>query len=338
MLANAVNRLAGSIAAVLGASILCFIFLRLVPSDPARLVLGEFASDEAVAKLNDAMGLNDPIWVQYAEYIGAFVTGDWGFAYTSGQPVSALVAGRVPATLELGLFAFALTIAASLSLAILATYRRRPLVDAAVRSVANVGLGVPRFFLGIVLLIVLSKELGIFPGPDGRLGRSEPPPEVTRLYTIDALLAGQWSTFWDAFMHLILPAVTMALPAIGLLTRLLRANLLDVANEPFILVSRSKGLRRHLAFIRHALPNAVLPTLTAAGIILGHVIAGSVLVEHVFNWPGLGGLVVDGILSEDYAPVQAYVLLTAIVYVVVNLLVDVLSGFIDPRVRERPSL
>jgi peptide/nickel transport system permease protein len=301
-------------------------------------VLGEFASQEAVDNLTEAMGLDEPLHVQYWNYIVNFFQGDWGFAYSAGQPVTELMGSRIPATLELGMFAFIFSFVGALALAILATYRRRPVVDGIVRSIASFGLGTPRFFLGLVALIIFSKHIPIFPGPDGRLSLEvEAPPTVTHLYTVDALIAGQWATFKDAFMHLVLPALTLGLPALAFLTRLLRANLLDVAREPFILVARGKGLRRSTAFVRHALPNAFLPTLAASGIVLGHVIAGSVLVEHVFNWPGVGALVVDGILGEDYAPVQAFVLLAAIVYVACNLLADILSGIIDPRVRVEPT-
>jgi ABC-type dipeptide/oligopeptide/nickel transport system permease component len=328
------SRMLGSVAAVLGASIFAFVFLRIVPGNPARLILGEFASQQAVDNLTRSLGLDQPLWVQYKNYIVQFFQGDWGFAYSTGQPVTEMMGSRMPATIELGLYSFAFSFFGALILAILATYRRRPLVDSGVRGIASFGLGVPPFFIGLLLLIIFSKDLSLFPGPEGRLGvSSEPPPAVTRLYTIDALLAGQWGTFRDALMHLALPAVTLGLSSLGFLTRLLRANLLDISREPFILVARGKGQRRATAFVRHGLPNAFLPMLAASGIVMGHVIAGSVLVEHVFNWPGVGALVVDGILAEDYAPVQAFVLLSAIVYVVCNLIVDIVSGVVDPRVR-----
>jgi ABC-type dipeptide/oligopeptide/nickel transport system permease component len=169
--------------------------------------------------------------------------------------------------------------------------------------------------------------LAFFPPPP------PPPPEVTRLYTVDALIAGQPGVFLDALRHLFLPAVALGLAPFAYLVRLLRANLLEVSREPFIVVVRSKGIGRWTAFARHALPNAFLPTLTASGLLLAQLLGGSVLVEKVFNWPGVGALVVDSILRQDYAVVQAFILLSAFAYVSINLVVDVLYGVIDPRVR-----
>jgi ABC-type dipeptide/oligopeptide/nickel transport system permease component len=331
------DRVVGSIAAVLGASIFAFVFLRIVPSDPARLFLGEFASQEAVDNLTRALGLDKSIPVQYWDYMSAFFTGDWGFSYSTGYPVTTLLGQRFPATIELGLYSFAFTFFGAVILAILATYRRNRIVDNLVRSFASFGQGIPPFFLGLLMLILLSKYAGILPGPDGRLSlETEPPRTITHMYTIDALLTGRWDAFTDAFSHLVLPAITLGLSPLAYLTRLLRANLLDISREPFILVARGKGQRRWTAFVRHAIPNAFLPMLAASGLVAGHVIAGSVLVEHVFNWPGVGALVVDGILREDFAPVQAFVFLSALVYVLTNLIVDILSGFVDPRVRVKP--
>jgi peptide/nickel transport system permease protein len=329
-----VGRVVGALVAILGASIVSFLFLRLAPGDPARLFLGDFASEDALAQLREDLGLNDPFYVQYLDYMRDFVRGDWGFAYSVGQPVTTQLENRLPATIELGLYAFLFAFLGALLLALVATYRRRPLVDGSVRAVTFLGLGTPPFWVGLVVLIVFSERLGWLPGPDGRLSlETQPPPTVTHLYTVDALLGGEFATFWDAASHLVLPVVTLGLAPLAFLVRLLRANLLEVAHEPFILVARSKGLGRWAAFSRHALPNAFLPTLTAGGLILGQLLAGSVLVEKVFNWPGIGALVTDGILRQDFAVVQAFILISAILYVLVNLVVDLLYGVIDPRVR-----
>jgi len=169
---------------------------------------------------------------------------------------------------------------------------------------------------------------------DGRLSpTATAPPQVTGFYTIDALLAGQWGTFWDAAMHLVLPAVTLGFILFAVLVRLLRANLLGVEREHFLLVVKSKGIARWPAFVRHAVPNAVLPTMTAAGLLLAELLTGSVLVERVFNWPGVGGLIVDSIQRKDYAVTQAFILLVALAYVIVNAVVDLLYILIDPRTR-----
>ena len=328
------SRLGSSLAAIFGASIIAFVFLRVLPGDPARLIAGPLASEETIATTQEELGLNDPLWTQYWDYISSFVQGDWGFSFGAGQPVTEQVGNRLPASIELGMYAFLLSFVCAVACALFVTYRRRPVADATVRGISFIGLGTPPFWLGLVLLIVFFESWSVLPGPEGRLSPgTSPPPEVTRLYTIDALLAGDPATFWDAFEHLILPSVALGLAPFAYLVRLLRASLLEVSREPFIVVARSKGLRRWTAFARHALPNAFLPTLTAAGLILAQLIAGSVLVEKVFDWPGVGALIVDSILRQDFAVVQAFILLGAFAYVAVNLLVDILYGVIDPRVR-----
>jgi len=333
------GRLAGALFSIFGASIVSFAVLRIAPGDPTRLFLGDFASEEALTQLRQDLGLGDPIYVQYVDYMRDFLRGDWGFAYSVGQPVTTQLESRLPATIELGLYAFIFAFVGALVLALLATYRHRPLVDGSVRAVSFFGLGTPPFWFSFIAQIVFFERLSVLPGPDGRLSLATvPPPTLTHLYTVDALLAGQLGTFADAVSHLFLPAVTLGLAPLAFLVRLLRANLLEVSREPFIVVARSKGLGRWTAFSRHALPNAFLPTLTAGGLLLGQLLAGSVLVEKVFNWPGVGALVTDGILRQDFAVVQAFILLSAFVYVLVNLVVDMLYGVIDPRVRVRRNL
>jgi peptide/nickel transport system permease protein len=328
------SRLLGSLIAIFGASILAFVILRVLPGDPARLVVGPLAPPEAVAAQAAEMGIDQPLYVQYVRYMTAFFQGDWGFSYSTGQPVSTQIANRLPASIELGLYAFLFALVAALILALVVTYRRQPVFDSIVRGASFIGYGTPPFFAGLVLILVFSSWLGILPGPDGRLSVGIVPPQtVTGFYTVDALLAGEWGTFWDAFTHILLPAVALGLAEFAFLVRLLRANLLDISREPFLVVARGKGLHRWTAYHRHALPNAFLPTLTASGLILGQFLAGSVLVEKVFNWPGVGLLVVNSILRQDFVVVQAFILLSAFIFVLVNFVVDSLYGVIDPRVR-----
>lgn len=334
MLRVVTSRLASAFVAVIGASLISFALLRLAAGNPARLVLGPFATPQQLNAFGRQLGLDQPLWVQYWRYLSAFVRGDWGYSFGNGQDVTTLMGNRLPASLELGLFAFVLALVLAVALALLATYRRRPIADGTVRALSWLGLGMPPFWLGLLLLLLFFQVLGWLPGPEGRLGvGTVPPPAVTHFYTVDALLAGQWSTFWDAYKHLLLPAVALGFAPFAFLVRLLRVNLLEVRQEPFLVVVRSKGIGRFETFARHALPNAFLPTLTAAGLILAQLVAGSLLVEKVFDWPGVGDLVVNAILRRDYAVVQTFILLSATVYVIVNAAVDVLYGVIDPRVR-----
>jgi len=328
------SKLSGALMAIFGASVFAFIFMRVFPGNPARLIVGPLASNEAIVQQEKTMGLDKPLWVQYWRYIKGIFTGDWGFAYSAGETVKHEIIARLPASAELGLYAFLFAFVLAVILALAATYRHRPWVDGTIRGVSFLGLGTPPFWFGLIVLLLFSQVWGIFPGPDGRLGpNTTPPPTYTHFYTIDAVAAGQWGTAWDALRHLMLPAITLGLAPFAFLVRLLRANLLDVSRENFIVVVRSKGLGRWPAFSHHALPNAFLPTLTASGLLLAQLISGSVLVEKVFNWPGIGALIVDSILRQDFAVVQTFVLLSAVAYVAVNFAVDVLYGVIDPRVR-----
>jgi ABC-type dipeptide/oligopeptide/nickel transport system permease component len=328
------DKLGGALLAIFGASLVAFIFLRALPGNPARLILGPLATPQAIVEQEHAMGLNQPLYVQYWRYIDGIFSGNWGFSYSTGETVRHEIFARLPASAELGLFAFLFAFVFAVLLALIATYRRRPWVDRTIRAISFFGLGTPPFWFGLIALLVLSQVWPIFPGPEGRLGANvTPPPTLTHFYTIDALIAGQWSTEVNALWHLALPAITLGLAPFAFLVRLLRANLLDTSRESFIVVARSKGLSRWTAFARHALPNAFLPTLTAGGLLLAQLLAGSVLVEEVFNWPGVGALVVNSVLDQDYTVVQTFVLLSAVAYVVVNFVVDMLYGVIDPRVR-----
>jgi len=328
------NRIVGALIAVFGASLVAFVFLRLFPGDPARLVVGPLATPAQLAVVRHDMGLDKSLPVQYWDFISGFFTGDWGYSFGNGQDVMTLMRDRIPASLELGLYAFLGAFVSAVVLALVATYRRRPFVDGSVRTLSFIGLGTPPFWLGLLLLLLFFAHLGWLPGPEGRLDpATTPPPHYTGLYTIDAMIARQWATYWVAVQHLILPAFALGFASFAYLVRLLRANLLDVSREPFLVVVRSKGISHWTAFVRHALPNAFLPTLTASGLILAQLIAGSVLVEKVFNWPGVGQLVVDSILRKDFAVVETFILLSAFVYVFLNAFVDVLYGVIDPRVR-----
>jgi len=328
------GRVGGGLVSIIGASFIAFVFMRLLPGNPARLVLGPLAPNSAIQALRDQMGLNKSIPVQYWDFIWSFVRGHWGYSYTAGASVASQIGSRLPASVEIGIWAFLFAFVFALFGALISTYRRRPLVDGFVRATAFVGMGTPPFWLGLILLVVFFSKLGWLPGPTGRLSAGvNPPAQITGMYTFDALLHGQFSTFWNAFEHLLLPALSLGLGAYALLVRLLRANLLDVSHEAYLLVGRSKGLSRFTVFRRHALPNAFLPTLTASGLLLAQLLTGTVLVEKVFDWPGVGGLVADSIERQDFSVVQVFILLSACLYVVVNILVDILHGVLDPRIK-----
>jgi peptide/nickel transport system permease protein len=333
-----VGRVLSAMLAVLGASLISFLFLRLIPGNPTQLILGQFATPDAINRVVDDLRLNEPVWQQYLHYITSFFQGDWGYSFSNGETVRSLLSSRFPASIELAICAFVFAFSGAITLALVATYRRRPAVDRTVQGVTFIGLGVPEFWLGLFLLVIFSEKLGILPGPDGRLSPDMvPPPDYTGLYTVDALIAGEPSVFFNALWHLILPAFVLGFSAMAFLTRLLRANLLDVSREPYLLVAESQGASRWRVFRRHALPNAFIPTLSAAGMVFGTLVGNGVLVETIFQWPGVGALVTNGVQKQDYSVVQAFILLMAIVYVTINLFVDLIVTRFDPRAREAAS-
>ena len=331
-------RLLSSFIALIGAALVAFIALRLAPGDAARLTLGAFATDEAVAALRAEMGLDRSIPVQFITYLADFFSGDWGRSYSLGEPVRSLLADRFPATLELGLAAFLMAFSSALVLALWGAQRKGPISDGLPRALGVFALGVPQFWFGLVLLIVGFEMTELFPGPEGRLPAAMTPPQgPTGIITIDALLHGEVRTFFAALHHLFLPALALGLLPFGFLYRLLRANLEDVASAPFALVARAHGQSRLRVLIATLLPNAIIPMITASGLIFGQLLAGSVLVERVFNWPGAGMLVTQGVLQQDYAVVQVFILLSAVVYILTNLVVDILAALIDPRLATRDA-
>lgn len=331
------SKVGGAMLTVLLASLTAFVILRVLPGNPARMIVGPLASNQAVDAERAALGLNKPIWQQYAIYIESFFRGQWGFDYNSGESVVSEVTTRLPASLELGFYALVLAFTGALLTATASVYFKWKVPDYLFRAGAYFSLGSPPFWIGLVALIIFSEHLGVLPGPTGRLGNGvTPPPTITHFYTFDAVLSGQWSTFGDAVQHLILPAATLGLVSYGYLYRLLRNSLLQVVDEEFMAVCQSKGLSRWQATLRHALPNSLLPALTAGGLLVAQLVAGSVLVESVFDWPGVGQLVVQSILVREYGVVEAFIMLSALAFVAVNLVVDVLYAVIDPRVR-RPA-
>jgi peptide/nickel transport system permease protein len=328
------GRIVSGAVTVLLATFLSFALLRVFPGDPARVVLGSLATPQSIASLRHQMGLDRSIPAQFWIYIRDFFSGNWGFSYSTGLPVRTLMGQRIMATVELALSAFVLAFIPALVLALVVTYRPRRWVDSAARGLAYVAIGTPTFWLALLVLIVGFVKWHVLPGPEGRLSASvTPPPSITGLYLFDSFFTGHFGTFANAAWHLLLPALVLAFPSFGFMFLLLRVNLLEVRNEPFLLVVRSKGISRWWAFVRHALPNAFLPTLTASGLVLAGLLTGTVLVEVVFAWPGVGALAVDSVQRQDFAVVQAFILLAAVTYVVINTVVDVLYGIIDPRVR-----
>ncbi|MFC2095617.1 ABC transporter permease [Candidatus Bipolaricaulota bacterium] len=329
------RRLLLLIPTLLGVTVLTFVLGHVVPADPARLALGIAAPETQVIKYREEHGLNDPIYVQYFRYMGNFLKGDLGVSLTSRRPVADDVRDYWPATVELVLLSLLIAFPIGISLGILASIKPNSFFDHASRVLSILGVSIPIFWLGIVFLIIFYVKIPLYPG----IGRITPSIAIdhpfikhTGLYLIDTLIAGQWPSFFSALSHLFLPAVCLALSPIARLTRITRASMLTVLGEDYVRVARSKGLRERLVIIKHVLRNALTPVLTTSGLIVGYALAGSVLVETIFSWPGLGTYAFKAASGADYPAVMGVALLTTAVFILANLITDISYAIADPRV------
>jgi peptide/nickel transport system permease protein len=318
----------------LALSILVFAWLRSLPGGPAAAMLGDRATPEKIAAMNAILGLDQPIWTQYLRFLGRAVTGNMGNSLVSADPVMAEIGRAFPATIELTIAALLFAVLLGIPLGYLAaTHLGRPLDNLTVVSTL-VGVAVPVFFLGFLLKYLIAGKLGWLP-PSGQQGVDINATHVTGFAVLDGLLTGEYDASWDAIKHLILPGLALGTLPLAVIVRITRASVLDVLDEDYVRTANAKGLARSDVRRRHVLRNALLPVSTTIGLEIGLLLAGAVLTEKVFNWGGLGSLLAEGIDRRDYPRLQALVLLAALVYVMVNLLVDVSYGIIDPRVRIR---
>jgi peptide/nickel transport system permease protein len=334
MLRFIVRRLIQVVPTLLLLSILLFAWLRSLPGGPAAALLGDKATPEKIAQLNTVLGLDQPVPVQYFRFLGRAVTGDFGNSLITGEPVTTEIARALPATVELSIAALLLAVVLGIPLGyIAARYRGRPL-DTTTVIATLVGVAVPVFFLGYLLKQVFAVDLGWFP-PSGRQAVDIDATHVTGFAVLDGLLTREFDASWDALVHLVLPAVALATIPLAVIVRITRASVLDVMGSDFVRTANSKGLAPRTVRERHVLRNALLPVSTTIGLQTGLLLAGAVLTEKVFVWGGLGTLLAQAIERRDYPRLQAVVLLGALVYVIVNLLVDLSYAIIDPRVRVR---
>ena len=321
-----------------------FVLLRGMPGvDPlaAYITPGLPMSAEALRSLKEELHLDQPLPVQYLYYAADLLRGDWGYSRTAAEPVIAALLERLPATVELAVAAVLLSTAIGVPAGIVAAVRRDRAPDIAVRVVSITGISFPVFWLGILLQLVFfyyAGQMGLPTLPSrGRVGDlvalEYPLVPVTGFYLIDSLLRGNLPFFLDALRHLVLPALTLSLIGLATVVRIMRASMLEVLRQDYILLARSKGLPLRTVLLRHALRNAITPVLTTAGTTLGILLGGAVVVETVFSWPGIGRLAAQGILNNDVVLVVGFTLFVATMMVLVNLAVDILYAVIDPRVR-----
>jgi peptide/nickel transport system permease protein len=340
----ALKRLALLGLVLLGVSLVVFLLLRGMPGvDPlaAYIAPGLPVSPEALARLRADLRLDKPLLAQYVYYVSDLVRGDWGHSRTAAQPVLDALLARLPATVELAVCAVALSLGLGVPAGVLAALRRDRALDVAVRIVSITGISFPVFWLGILLQLVFFyalSQLGLPSLPSrGRVADEiallSPIEPVTGLYLVDSLVRGNLAFFASAVRHLALPAFTLSLISLAAVVRIMRASMLEVLRQDYILLARSKGLSTRTVVLRHALRNAVTPVLTTAGTTLGILLGGAVVVETVYSWPGMGHLAAQGILNNDSVLVVGFTLFVATMMVLVNLAVDVLYAVVDPRVR-----
>ncbi|MBU1800892.1 ABC transporter permease [Nocardioides sp.] len=332
MLRFALRRLALLVPVLLGLSVLLFVWVRALPGEPARSLLGQRATPEGIARVNEVYGFNDPLLQQYGSYVWALLRGDFGSSIKTGQPVLESFIEKFPGTVELGVAALLFAVVLGIPLGYYAARHQGRLLDTTIVSGSLIGVVTPVFFLAILLKLVFANWLDLLPTSQRQDPRIDA-THITNFYVLDGLLTREWDAALDALTHLVLPAVALGTIPLAIIVRITRAAVADVLNEDYVRTAESKGLSRMLVSRRHILRNAMLPVMTTIGLQAGLLFSGAVLTESVFAWNGIGRFLFDSIGQRDYPVLQGYILLIAIIYALINLTVDMAYGVVDPRVR-----
>lgn len=332
MLRLIVRRLLQLIPTLVGLSVLLFVWLRLLPGGPAAARLGERATEADVADMERRLGLDKPLTEQYRIFVEDLLRLDFGVSTRTGRPVWEEFTQRFPATVELGLTAIAIAVVVGIPLGYLAARKRGGWMDVGAVSGSLIGICIPVFFLAFVLREIFALSMGWFPTV-GRLTTGIDATEVTGFHTLDGILTGEFDAAGDALWHLVLPGVALASIPLAVITRMTRASVLEVLQEDYVRTAESKGLGQQVVRTRHVLRNALLPVVTAIGLLTGSLLSGAVLTETVFQWGGIGSFIKDAIDGRDYPVLTSFILFIALIFVLINLLVDLAYSLIDPRVR-----
>jgi len=334
LLRYVLSRLGLAIVMALLSTLVIFLIANTVPGDPVLSQLGDLAASnkEFVAEWRAKWGLDLPLWQRYLIFLRELAHGDLGISISSQRPVLQDIRDFAPATLELASIAFLLSLVIGIPLGILAAVRRDSWIDHTARLISLIGVSSPTFWLAFIMLAVFYGGLQIAPGP-GRMDTiALPPHAVTGLYLIDSALAGDWEAFRDAGAHLILPSIVLAAATLGLITRTTRASMLESMQQDYVRVARAKGLRASRIVIGHVLPNALIPVVTLGGLAYANLLTGAVLTETIFSWPGLGRYTFRSAVTLDFPAIMGITLVVAIVYLLINLLIDISYALLDPRV------
>jgi len=326
-------RLAQTVPVLIGVVIISFILTRALPGDPAVYFAGAMADEQSIQQVREALGLDKPLVAQFFLYVGDLAQGDLGRSISTGQPVLTDLAARLPASLELTLSALLLSCLIAIPLGVLAAVRQGSWIDHLCRVLVTAGVSLPTFFTGILLVYIFYYLLGWAPSPLGRLDFIYfEPPRVTGFYLIDSLVAGDLETFGATLRQLTLPTITLALFTLAPIARMTRAAMLQALSSDYIRTARAAGLSRGKILFGYGLRNALLPVVTTLGMVFSFVLGANVLVEKVFAWPGIGSYAVEALVASDYAAVQGFVLAMALLFVTLNLIIDLSYALIDPRI------
>lgn len=332
MLKYTLKRILMAIPVILGIVTIVFVLMRVFSSNPAYLLLGQRASAERVAELTSYLGLDQPIWKQYVIYLGQMFQGDFGDSLFSGLPVMQEIGDRLPATIELALFSVFIAAVLGVTLGVICAVKQNSALDRLCQVGGLVGVSLPKFWLGLMLIILFAVNLGWLP-VSGRFDFMNKPDTITGFMILDSIITGNWGALGSTLRYMLLPGISIAIASVGTIMRYTRSTMLETIRQDYIRTARAKGLRERVVIIHHALKNALIPIVTVIGMELGGLFSGSVLVETIFAWPGVGKYIVDGINNSDYAVVQGGCLLVALISVGMNLVVDLLYGLLDPRIR-----
>lgn len=332
-LGKLIERLLQLVPVLIGVSVIVFVMITLTPGDPVQIMIGDQAiTPEQEAALRHDLGLDRPMYERFFLFLGNAVQGDFGQSFYHRRPVSEVIAERLPATIELSLVALIIALATSIPLGVLAAIRKNSIFDRIATVGSLLGVSLPGFWFGILLLMLFAVHLHLLPVA-GRIGYDSEIEPITHLLLLDTLLRGRPDAFLDALSHILLPAITLGLPMTAILMRVTRTSMLEVLRQDYVTFAEAKGLSRRKVLFRHALKNALIPTVSVAAIETGSLLGGNMIVETVFGWPGLGRLVVESIFLRNYPLVQAAVLFYAVTYVFLNFFADILYTVLNPRVK-----
>lgn len=323
------NRFFWFFPTVLGLMVLTFTISHIIPADPVAFVAGDNATNEQIEALRTELGLDQPMHVQLYRYIADVLQGEFGKSLYTQRPIADDLAGRVPATLELTFVAVLLSAVIGIPLGVISAVNRNSMLDHALRIFTVSGLAIAAFWLAILLQLLFAMELGWTP-LQGRVD-GWGPDEITGFYLLDSLITGDFEVFWSAVAHMILPAITLAFPAMATIVRFTRAGVLEAINSNYVMYEEAMGFPRRVIVWKYVLRNALIGTVTQIGLIFGILIANAVVVEAVFDWPGLGLYAVQSILQSDYNAIMGFTVVAGVIFIIVNLIVDIAHGFIDPR-------